>query len=904
MNQAPAHDILRESEERLRLAFWAANIGFWTWDLKTQAVYLSPIWKSQLGYQEHELPDEFSTWEKLLHPEDRESSWKVINEARNDPQRTFEIYFRLRHKDQSYRWILSRGRVYRDDAGTAIRIMGCHVDVTQQKEDERLLRESESRLLMVLEGGRMGMWVWDLAANQVSWNRKEYELLDLPVSEGNREPGEFFKHVHPDDQQKVRDSIDQSIKQYRDFYEEFRVVRPDGSIRWLVGAGRTLRDPQTGAATQMMGVNYDITPAKQAHASLQEAHEFIKQIINNAQEGIVVFDRNLRYRLWNPFMESLSGGIKEEEVVGKTMFEVFPYLKEPEIEGYLEKALGGEHVSGKDVYHGSPELKRTGWTTGRYGPLRNVRGEIVGVLATIREITERKLTEQKLNDYRQRMELILEQLPSILWTTDRELKINSSMGAGLKAVGMSPHSTVGLNLREIVVTPDHPSIAAHEEALKGHSVSYDNEFRGRPFRVYVEPLRDQMGTIQGCIGLALDVTEAKRQEAERQALERRIQQTQKLESLEVLAGGIAHDFNNLLTGMLGYASLAQMELPADSPVKEMIHEIEKAAQRAADLSRQMLAYSGKGKFIIETIRLDELVVEMAGLLKTIVSTKAQLHMVTEPVVIEGDATQIRQVVMNLITNAADAIHGEGYIALRTGKRHYSTSDLANMMIQGPLPAGEYAFLEVQDNGTGMTDEVKSRIFDPFFTTKFTGRGLGLASVLGIVRGHRGTIAVESRAGSGTLFRVLLPISSTKAQAAVTAIVSQTTDLQQGTILVIEDDPNVLNFVEFVLEKAGYDVVSTTESSQAGPLFEKHSSKIRAAVIDLTMPGMNGIELAQQLRSICASLPILIISGYTQEEVAPRFSGMSISGFLQKPFRAHDLLNSLQRLANEKQQTKK
>ncbi|MFT3882109.1 MAG: ATP-binding protein [Gemmatales bacterium] len=335
-------------------------------------------------------------------------------------------------------------------------------------------------------------------------------------------------------------------------------------------------------------------------------------------------------------------------------------------------------------------------------------------------------------------------------------------------------------------------------------------------------------------------------------------------------------------------------MPAESQAAVMIREIEKAAQRAADLSRQMLAYSGKGKFVIEAIRLDQLVVEMAGLLKTIVSPKAQLHIVAEPVTIEGDATQIRQVVMNLITNAADAIQGEGYIAIRTGIRRVAAVEFEQAFLHNALPDGDYACLEVQDNGQGMSPEIVRKIFDPFFTTKFTGRGLGLASVLGIVRGHRGSIFVESQPGSGTTFRVVLPCSYRQSQPSE-VIEKVTTKPASGTILVIEDDQGVLQFIKHVLEATGFQVLATTDSRQALELGRKHSRSLRAALIDLTMPHINGIELAKLLREELTQLPLLLMSGYSEEDVTPRLSGLRMNGFLHKPFRAQELTTQLTKI---------
>ena len=255
-----------------------------------------------------------------------------------------------------------------------------------------------------------------------------------------------------------------------------------------------------------------------------------------------------------------------------------------------------------------------------------------------------------------------------------------------------------------------------------------------------------------------DFTDRKRAEEERRKLDLRLRESQKIESLAVLAGGIAHDFNNLLTAVMGNASIALMELSPESPVREIVEEIETAARRAADLTGQMLAYSGKVHFFVEPLNLPRMVEEMGLLLEALISRQSVLeyHFSPDTPVIEGDAGQIRQVMMNLIINASES--GDGVISISTGKFFADRGYLSGAYLSDDLAEGDYAFLEVADTGSGMDQETLSHIFEPFFSTKFTGRGLGLAAVLGIVRGHRGAIKVSSEVGCGTSFKVLFPVS--------------------------------------------------------------------------------------------------------------------------------------------------
>ena len=398
------------------------------------------------------------------------------------------------------------------------------------------------------------------------------------------------------------------------------------------------------------------------------------------------------------------------------------------------------------------------------------------------------------------------------------------------------------------------------------------------------------------VGFVRDLTERRRAEGERDRLQAQMQHAQKTESLGVLAGGIAHDFNNLLTGILGNASLALTELPDDAPGTSLVREIERAAQRAADLTQQMLAYSGRGQFVVEAVQLDALVREMATLLRTVVSKDANIDLDLSPASITADATQIRQVVMNLITNASDALGGgRGTITIRTGVRHADAAYLANRYLSEERPAGAYAYVEVADNGAGMSDETAARIFDPFFSTRFTGRGLGLAAVLGIVRGHKGAIKVASTPGRGTVVEVLLPCTGEPATSC--AETSRAIPRMQGlgTILVIDDEITVRTFARHVLERAGFEV-RLAEDGRAGlETMLEHQAEIVAVLLDVTMPRLDGLGTLAELRRMAPTLPVLMMSGYANQEIIERFAGKGASGFIHKPFAPQSLIERLREL---------
>jgi PAS domain S-box-containing protein len=432
------------------------------------------------------------------------------------------------------------------------------------------------------------------------------------------------------------------------------------------------------------------------------------------------------------------------------------------------------------------------------------------------------------------------------------------------------------------------------QALHSGSVSFEwlsKRADGALFPTEVQLSRSEIGGENRVLSVVRDITERRRMEEERLRLERQLLQAQKLESLGVLAGGIAHDFNNLLVAILGHADLALRDLAPMAPAREGLAEIEKATRRAADLARQMLAYSGRGHFALEDVRLHELVEEMTHLLRSGISKKAalRLDLDRDAPPVRGDATQIRQIVMNLVINASEAIgEREGSIVLATGWGWFSSGDLEGIPVGEPPQEGRYVWLEVSDTGCGMDDETQRRVFEPFFTTKFTGRGLGLSAVLGIVRGHKGTLRLRSEPGKGTAFRVLFPAL----QAGTPRGTERTPDVEEwvgsGTVLLVDDEEIVRELGQEMLARLGFRVVTASDGREATEVFRQLRDEIVLVLLDLTMPRMSGEETFQALREIDPGVRIVLSSGYSETDVASRFAGTGLAGFVQKPYSLRDL----------------
>jgi len=510
------------------------------------------------------------------------------------------------------------------------------------------------------------------------------------------------------------------------------------------------------------------------------------------------------------------------------------------------------------------------------------------LLTVMVDITEQKAQEAALRSSEGRNRAIVSAIPDLLFRFNRETRCLDCHASSPSGLLIPPEKTVGKRVRE-VLPPDLARATEEKIAevldgggIQAYEYNLDMPSGERRYEARMVPYgSDEV------LAIVRDVTENTRAERQRLEMERRIQQTQKLESLGVLAGGIAHDFNNLLMGILGYADLALDDLSPTSPARSSIEQIETASRRAAELCRQMLAYSGRSNFVIEPFNIGTLIEEMAHLLKTSISKKAVLNLRIEHGLppIEGDATQIRQIIMNLVINASEAIgESSGFINISTGAVHCDAAILRDAHSGEDLKEGLYVVLDVADTGCGMDDQTLNRLFEPFFTTKFTGRGLGMSAVLGIVRGHRGALKVDSTPGKGTTFRVLLPAAQVPKCDGVDAQPSEVNErIQESLVLLVDDEETIRRLGRKMLERIGFRVLTAEDGREALRLYREQRQKIDLVILDLTMPHMDGEETLTALKQVDPKVRVLLASGYSNQELEARFAGEGLLGFLQKPY---------------------
>lgn len=492
-----------------------------------------------------------------------------------------------------------------------------------------------------------------------------------------------------------------------------------------------------------------------------------------------------------------------------------------------------------------------------------------------------------------RLQAILDHSPAIIFLKDLDGRYLLCNEAFEKFCGRPRDSILG-HQDENLFPPEsarHARLNDAQVLSAGRPMEFEETLRDpadkRSYLAHKFPLLDEQGRAYALCGISTDITDRKAAEEQRLALERKLLEAQKLESLGVLAGGVAHDFNNILTSILGNATLAAMDLPETHRARKQLTHIERAANRAADLCAQMLAYAGKASFVTSPLCLAALVRDTAALLEVSVGRRIRLELlVDDPLpAVMGDATQLRQIVMNLVINAADAMgeRTEGHVTVRTFVRDL-TADFLHGAVQSPqLPAGLYVGLEVTDNGSGMTPDVLTRIFEPFYTTKFSGRGLGLAAVLGIVQSHDGALFVETAPGRGTTFRLFLPATASKAADSSPPFEAAAPTTLHGTVLVVDDEEPVRLVAQEALSQLGLTVIEAADGPSAIDLLRAHPGRIDLVLLDLTMPGLAGDETLRQLRQIRPDLRVIIMSGFSTGETRQRCEALGVTGFLPKPF---------------------
>ncbi|HQB38238.1 MAG TPA: GAF domain-containing protein [Deltaproteobacteria bacterium] len=683
-----------------------------------------------------------------------------------------------------------------------------------------------------------------------------------------------------------------------------------GRIVAVVGVANKAEDydeTDVRQLTLMMDAVWKIVEQQRSIGLLRESEQRFRLLFEKMTEGVAL--HRLVYNDSgdpsdyliidvNPAYEQILG-ISRGRVVGQLASIAYKESPPPFLERFSKVVASGQSLKYELFYQ----------PLNMHLDVTVVPWEQNGFATIFSDITERKKHNEEIHKALGFVETLLKSSPMGIRVFDGENgRCIQANQAAADIAGSTIEQLIGQNFREL------PSW--HEAGLTGIAEQVLADGIPRPIETDLHTTFGRRVTARYYLSrfvadgkahllvLGRDVTEEKRLEEENRRIEEQMLHVQKLESLGVLAGGIAHDFNNILMAIMGNAELASLQLPPGSPVAANLREIESAARRASELSHQMLAYSGKGHFLIKPQDINLIICEIAILLDVSVSKKASLHLELQhnlpPVMV--DTAQISQVIMNLIINASEALEDStGDITISTGTMYCDESMLARAWVMDNLPEGDYVYMKIADTGCGMDQDTVSKIFEPFFTTKFTGRGLGMSAVIGIVRGHRGAIMVESQKGQGATFTILLP----PATEATETCVENKRDAEsegllkaEGIVLLVDDEESIRHMGQAMLELFGFQALTAADGFSALELYNQYKGQITCVILDLTMPHMDGEQTFRELRKIDPNAHVIVSSGYTEQEISGRFASKGLAGFIQKPYQIQEMEKVLKKVLQE------
>jgi PAS domain S-box-containing protein len=876
-----AESDLQDSEKLFRAIFSQAAVGIAQTSLTGDWLLVNDRLREILGYTQAELRTK--TFLDVTHPDDRDASLDAIRQLLSGELSSWLTEKRYIRKSGTVVW----GRLFvslvRDQSNKPQYFIAVVEEVTDRIQAERALQESQQQLRLALSTG-LGVWDCDLRAGAVGLSPQYRSVFGYsPLSYG-----EWMKLIHPDDRKRVVAVAKEGVERTHEWEAEFRVLWPDGTVRWMLSKGKVILDEGRRPA-RMVGISLDVTERKLA----EEQRLRLAAIVESSDAAIVGETVDGTIVSWNQGAEKLYG-YKAEEVVGRHISMLVPAERQDRIEPLFERLRRGERIEQFETIRvrKDNQLVPVSLTV---SPIIDPSGAVVGISAIGRDITEQKQAEAKLRESEERFRNMADSAPVALWVTDPDGKTSFYNKSALRFTGLTMEHLSGSNWTDLV----HPDDRAACQSTYSSALVDRRSFRieCRLLRADGEyrwvlcngvPRFSSDGAFAGHLGTSVDITQVRRLQEE--AIAR-----QKLESLGALAGGIAHDFNNVLGGILAEAELAEGDLPADSVPREEIQKIKAATIHGAEIVRELMIYAGQDKaHPMEPVDVSRLVENMLQLLKVSITKHAIL--VTElaenlPAVL-GSAPQIRQVVMNLVINASEAIgEKEGVITVTTDW----VSGTLTPDTSTRLPQGDHVVLEVSDTGAGIKEEIKAKIFDPFFSTKFPGRGMGLAVVQRIVRDHGGTINLMSVLGHGTKFQVFLPCTAKRASETPIAISStnpKIADVRTRTILVVEDEHLLRVAISKSLRKVGFLVMEASDGSTARDLIRAHKDDLDAVLLDVTLPGTSSWEVLQEARSVRPDLKVVVTSAYSKETVDASFSGLRVHHFIRKPFHLDDMARLL------------
>lgn len=875
-----------------------AHVGSWEWDIETDTV----TWSDELFRIFQRDPEQgappVDEHPQIFHPDDNIRLEKAIEKAVKDGT-SYEFELRIIRGDGEVRHCFAAGYPEKGMDGKTVRLYGFVQDITEMKEAQDSLHETERRYQEIFEGSRDGFVMVNLDGGIIDANQAFCQMLGYTLEE-LQQIKNFYEFTPERWREWERKEIwnKRLLQQgYSGIYEK-EYIRKDGSVFPVELQSYTVFDKE-GNPYYLWGVSRDITEKKLAKEALQESEKKFRAVIEQAADCLILHDLDSHIYDVNPYA-CKTYGYSREELLNMKVSDLDP--------NYDERAEGGTFYNQLVPYVPIMFEARQQKKDGTIIPVE-VRLSLINmsdkqlVLGLCRDVSERKRAEQALRESEERYRLLADNTVDCIWLMDLDTTFRYVNPACMDLLGYTPDEMIGSRLEKYCDEANH----TYMMNIIQDALSRMPELRGTVFEavlrkrdgeaVYVE-IRgkintDEEGNPVSLQGVTRDISERKRNEEEKKKIEEQLRQSQKMESIGTLAGGIAHDFNNILMAILGYSQVLLNEMGPENPFYKDIEEINRAGERAASLTQQLLAFSRRQMIQPIIIDLNRKVYETHNMLNRLLGEDIDIKVHTDPDLkpVLADPGQIDQIILNIAVNARDAMPKGGRFLIETANTEL---DEAYCSKHDEIFPGHYVMISFSDTGRGIPKESLARIFDPFYTTKdkAKGTGLGLSTVYGIVKQNKGHISVYSEVGRGTIFKVFFPCvdQSPCIQSSDNILLHDYSGTE--SILVVEDDETVLHFLMKILTFKGYTVYSAGNYDEALKQFDENEGQIDLLITDVILPVHSGKEIAETLSRKCPGLHVIYMSGYTDNAIAHHNVIEEGVHFIQKPFTAENLLKKI------------
>jgi len=873
LERKKAENAMRESEERFRQ--FADNVTdvFWMSSPDLQVMhYLSPGYELVWGRSIASLFASPHQWIEAILPGER-AAVAAIFAALTTDQPEVSAEYRIARPDGTIRWVHDRGFQVRDGAGRLVRLAGIASDVTERKRVEEILQQSQTLARMTDRLTRMGAWSVDLSGTRVVFSDQVCAIHEVPPGFAPA-VGEAIHFYAPEFREAITGAFEACARDGAPFDLELQLITAKGRRIWVRSIGEAERDA-AGVIRGVRGAFQDISQRKAAQAETMELADRLTTTLESLTDGFFTLDRDWCFTYVNREAERMFGRSRTE-LLGKLIWAKFPEARGTIFQREYERAVRDNTAVEFETFYPPFDV----WYEARAYPSAHGLAVYFRDITAIRQAGETvSLLSSAVEQSKESIVITNAELdlpgPGIIFVNPAFTKMTGYTASDV--IGKTPRILQGPRTDRTVLDRLRQNLEGGG-AFEGETVNYRKDGTEFDLEWQIAPIRNADGQVTHFVAIQRDITARKQ-------LESRMFQSQKLETVGKLAGGIAHEFNGILTAIIGQTELLLGDLPVGSPLAKNATEINRAAERAAVLTRQLLAYGRKQFLQPETLDLNRVIMGMESMLRYMAGRGVNLRIVSAASLkaVRADAGQLEQVIMNMAINACEAMPNGGKLTLETGNISFNEELAAP---DPELKPGNYVLLAITDTGVGMTPEMSALAFEPFFTTKGVGQGtgLGLSTCYGIIKQSGGHISVYSEPGQGASFKIYLP--QVEPQTEISLQRPNPPELPRGTetIMLVEDDPAMREMAATLLRRLGYTVVTAGDGIEAMSLIRRPGNeRIDLVFTDVVMPRMNGRELADLVLALNPRTRILFASAYTENAIVHQ--GMLNPGvaFLQKPF---------------------